>query len=76
MIFLLNLHFEPRKSILRGWQTHFVPGLSPDIMPHFNNYSRRIVSILEENPFSEETIEADDNIMALLAEMEGYPGVK
>ena len=64
--FVKLLKKSARKYILRGYQIDYIPGLTKETKLLYDKYQNKF----KENPFSEDTIERGESIMAQLAALQ------
>lgn len=62
--FIYLVRLASRKNIPRGCRTHYIPGLTPELVDSLNRYTE----LYEANPFEENTIEAGEVLMKSLAQ--------
>ena len=58
--FVKKVQETSRKCIPRGCREHYIPGISPDSASLYETYSK----LYEEDPFSEDTMNAGETLMA------------
>ena len=61
---MTSLSRKSRKCIPRGCREHYIPGISPDSASLYETYSK----LYEEDPFSEDTMNAGETLMAAISE--------
>ena len=62
--FVKKVQETSRKYIPRGCREHYIPGISPDSASLYETYSK----LYEEDPFSEDTMNAGETLMAAISE--------
>ena len=62
--FVKKVQETSRKCIPRGCREHYIPGISPDSASLYETYTK----LYEEDPFSEDTMNAGETLMAAISE--------
>ena len=62
--FVKKVQETSKKCIPRGCREHYIPGISPDSASLYETYTK----LYEEDPFSEDTMNAGETLMAAISE--------